>query len=184
LAAKQHFNARLKAAALETWHLAPQATRLEGIITNATIKNYRKVLAKVDCVMGSLWTQLKMGHIRLNKHLKQINISQTDMCPACRCFAETVDHILRHCHAYDEPRKELRRWVKQNITSIKGLLAGNDNNIGPVVVFIRKTRRLSWTLRQSNGQEVRGREDGVGRGVDRGQGQRASGENRNRGRNG
>ena len=145
-AAKQHFNARLKEVVVEAWYKAPQATRLDGIITSTTVKNYQRVLAKVDRVTGSLWTQLKMGHVRLNKHLKRINISQTDKCPACWRFTELVDHVLWHCHAYNEPHAEMHRKVNHSIRSIKGLL-GNEKNIGPVAAFIRKTGRLTWTLR-------------------------------------
>lgn len=93
-AVKQHFNTGLKEAAIEAWQVAPQAARLEGIITSATSKNYRKVLAKVDRVTGSLWTQLKTGHIGLNKHLKRINVSQTDKCPTCILLAISTEPCL------------------------------------------------------------------------------------------
>jgi hypothetical protein len=150
-AAKQCFNAKLQEAAREAWRISPQANRLKGIVSDVGGKKYRKATAKVDRCTGSLWTQLKTGHIGLNAHLHRIKISETAACTACKQYNETVDHVLRHCRAYDEPRLQLRRHVRRDMTDLRKLL-GNDNNITYVAAFVRKTKRLAWTLKQDKKQ--------------------------------
>jgi len=150
-AAKQQFNSKLQEAALEAWCISPQAKKLKGIISDAGGKKYRKAIAKVDHCTGSLWTQLKTGHIGLNAHLHRIKISDTAACTACKQYNETVDHVLRHCRAYDEPRTQLRQKAKRDMTDLRKLL-GNDNNMTYVAAFIRKTKRLAWTLKQDKKQ--------------------------------
>lgn len=146
-AAKQQFNSKVKEAALEAWRIAPQAKKLKGIINDAGGKKYRKALAKADRRTGSLWMQLKTGHIGLNAHLHRIKISKTAACPGCKQYNETVDHLLRHCHTYDELRSQLRRTVKRDMTELKKLL-GNDSNMTHVAEFVRKTKRIGWMLKQ------------------------------------
>jgi len=111
-AAKQHFNAKVKEAAREAWRMSPQAEKLKDVISDKGGKKYRKVLAKVDHCTSSLWMQLKTGHVGLNVHLHRINISKTPLCPLCKQYNETVDHVLRHCRAYDEIWTQLHRKVK------------------------------------------------------------------------
>src|SRR6266550_2710533 len=150
-AAKQQFNSKLHESVLDAWRISPHAKKLKGIISNAGGKKYRKVIVKVDRCTGSLWTQLKTGHIGLNAHLHRIKISETAACTACKQYNETVDHVLRHCRAYDEPRLQLRRHVRRDMTDLRKLL-GNDNNITYVTAFVRKTKRLAWTLKQDKKQ--------------------------------
>ena len=150
-AAKQYFNAKLQEAAREAWHMAPQARKLKGIISEAGSKKHRKAIARVDRSTGSLWTQLKTGHIGLNAHLHRIKISETAACTACKQYNETVDHVLRHCRAYDEPRLQLRRHAKRDMTTLQKLL-GNDNNITYVTTFVKKTKRLTWASKQDKKQ--------------------------------
>ena len=154
-AAKQAFNTAVKEAALQAWRMAPQAKKLKGIVSDSTFKNFRKMMAKVDRRTGSIWTQLKTGHVGLNAHLKRLQISETKTCPSCGKFDESVDHFLRHCRAYEEHRKELRRKVKRDMTDIKKLL-GNDKNATYAAAFTRKTGRLLWVAGRDQQEKKQG----------------------------
>ena len=123
------------------------ARRLQGIVNNTPPDNHRRALAKVDRRSGSIWTQLKTGHIGLNVHLKRIGISDTAICHSCGQYNETIDHFLRHCRAYTEQRKELRQKVKGDMADIRKLL-GNNTNLTYVVKYVRGTGRLAWFKEQ------------------------------------
>ena len=167
-ALKQEFNKKLKSAAQEAWNRSSQAKRLKGIIGGADTKGYRKAIAKVDRRMGSLWTQLKTGHIGLRKHLKRIKVVDSDMCPACNQYTETVDHFLRHCRAYQSARDELRRKVKRDMIDLRKLI-GNNKNILQVVAYAKKTERFpQWLKGGSHDISSAIRENGDGRSGQRG----------------
>ena len=142
-ALKQDFNKKLKVAAKRAWNESHQAKRLKGVIEAADTKHFKKAIANADRRTGSLWTQLKTGHIGLRKHLKRINISDSDTCPACNQYTETVDHFLRHCRVYQSARDDLRRKVKRDMTDLKKLI-GNNKNIEHVVAYAKKTGRFPW----------------------------------------
>ena len=46
--------------------------------------------------------QLINGHIGLNKHLYNMNITNTTKCPACDYETETVTHFISQCPAYSQ----------------------------------------------------------------------------------
>ena len=146
-AAKQAFRTAIKTATKEVWSQAPQSGRLQGIISNAPSDNHRRALAKSDRKSGSIWTQLKTGHVGLNSHLNRIGVTETALCPACGRYKETVDHFLRHCRAYEEHRRVLRRKVKRDMANLKKLL-GNNSNMAHVVAYAQSTQRLHWATRQ------------------------------------
>jgi hypothetical protein len=43
-----------------------------------------KALGELTCKGGSVWSQLKTGHVRLNKHLYRIKVADSPMCPSVR----------------------------------------------------------------------------------------------------
>lgn len=58
-----------------------------------------------------------------------------------------MDHLLRHCRAYDELRAQLSQKVKRDMTDLKKLL-GNDNNMSYVTTFVKKMKQITWMLKQ------------------------------------
>ena len=146
-AAKQEFRMAVKAATKEVWSQASQSRCSQGIISDNPPDNHQRVLAKASHLAGSIWTQLKMGHIRLNLHLNCIGISNMAMCPVCGWYKEMVDYFLQHCRAYKEQRKILRRKVKRDMTDLRRLL-GNNSNMAHVVTYTHTTQRLHWVMEQ------------------------------------
>ena len=57
--------------------------------------------------------QLITGHIGLNKHLYNMNITNTTKCPACDYETETVTHFIGQCPAYSQIRATISTHTTQ-----------------------------------------------------------------------
>ena len=90
----------------------------------------------------ALYTQLRTGHIPLNRHLHQFKRSETPLCLQCpnNCV-ETVHHFLFDCPKYARERHALRIKLGQKALSISHLLASKHAQ-QELFTFINKTQRL------------------------------------------
>ena len=131
---------------------------------------------------GSVWSQLKTGHVGLNKHLSRIIVMDSARCPKCKDFDETVEHFLLHCAAYRQQRKDLKKKVKGHLRNLRRLL-GNHKNTKLVVKYVFATGRLTWArdgqqdrqVAEQEGEMHGGRGNGEGRGGGRREGRRGVG---------
>ena len=104
---------------------------------------------------GSVWTQLKTGHIGLNSHLCRIKVMDSARCPRCNKYEETVEHFLLHCEAYKQERRTLKRKVKGGLKKIRRVL-GDHRNAQAVVDYVFETGRLRWARGERGGQRWQG----------------------------
>ena len=91
-----------------------------------------RVLVKVRVITGHIL-------IGLNKHLYNMNITNTTKCPACDYETETVTNFIGQCPAYSQIRADYFHtyhsntddiFIKQSLTRIVGLrLCSEDKKV-------------------------------------------------------
>ena len=81
--------------------------------------------------------QLINGHIGLNKHLYNMNITNTTTCPACDYETETVTHFIGQCPAYSQIRADYFHTYHSNTDDIF-----NKQSLTRIVGYALKTKRF------------------------------------------
>ena len=81
--------------------------------------------------------QLITGHIGLNKHLYNMNITNTTKCPACDYETETVTHFIGQCPAYSQIRADYFHTYHSNTDDIF-----NKQSLTRIVGYALKTKRF------------------------------------------
>ena len=81
--------------------------------------------------------QLITGHIGLNKHLYNMNITNTTKCPACDYETETVTHFISQCPAYSQIRADYFHTYHSNTDDIF-----NKQSLTRIVGYALKTKRF------------------------------------------
>lgn len=95
--------------------------------SNATIASraYWKLERELPRKLLRILTQLRTGHIPLQKHLHRIKKVESPYCPCCKRDAlETVFHYMMKCPAHRVPRERFRRRVAAKNWNIAALLTG------------------------------------------------------------
>ena len=109
--------------------------------------------------------QLITGHIGLNKHLYNMNITNTTKCPACDYETGTVTHFIGQCPAYSQIRADYFHtyhsntdeiFSKQSLTRIVGYALktkGSWHRMKKTSRVLHKILGLCnlWTLGLGNG---------------------------------
>ena len=83
--------------------------------------------------------QIITGHVGLNKHLHNMTLNNTDICPKCELEIETVNHFLTSCPAFSQLRADHFNAYYTNITDIF-----KHFDITHIVNFAIKTKRLVY----------------------------------------
>ena len=81
--------------------------------------------------------QLFTGHIGLNKHLYNMNITSTTKCPACDYKKETVTHFIGQCPAYSQIRADYFHTCHSNTDDIF-----NKQSLTRIFGYALKTKRF------------------------------------------
>ncbi|KAJ3897958.1 hypothetical protein F5879DRAFT_761292, partial [Lentinula edodes] len=68
-------------------------------------------------------TQLRTGHIPLQRHLHRIGKADSPTCPCCKHGNKTVMHYLFECCAHRQARGRLQRKLANDQWSIGSLLS-------------------------------------------------------------
>jgi ribonuclease HI len=129
----------------EKWNGTKQMTRQQKFDKqppgNHVLKFYKGRTRK-EC---SIITQLRSGHVALNKYLHRIKATDSPNCIRCN-QPETVEHYLTKCKRYIEPRKHLRESIKGifNLTS----LLGDHSNTDALLKYVKDTDRLEKQQRE------------------------------------
>jgi ribonuclease HI len=91
----QNFMASLLKAWKRRWKSSPRYATLHSIDKSAPSKKFLGLLKGLDWRQASLPTQLRTGHIGLNRHLFRIRKVKLPVCPHCRGLTvKTVRHVL------------------------------------------------------------------------------------------
>ncbi len=114
---------------------------------DATLPSDRfyKTVKSLPKAVTVLMTQLRTGHVPLNKHLHAIAAVDPSQCQHCEGTPETVQHFLLNCQHYRGQRHQLRRELGRRANNLSYLLT-SAKAIPSVVSFVNATRRLRSTF--------------------------------------
>ncbi|QRV93039.1 hypothetical protein RhiJN_21057 [Ceratobasidium sp. AG-Ba] len=103
-AAKQTFKEAQRELWKQRWEveLSGSNARIRTINESTPSKAFHKLAQTVPRRHASLLIQLRTGHIPLNAYLNRFGHVESANCPACDQRAETVEHYLTHCPAYEQ----------------------------------------------------------------------------------
>lgn len=150
-AVKQKFKGELKKASLEKWEKYAEGKFIAKTAPDLPSKKHCEKLGELSRKGACIWTQLKTGHIGLNKHLHRIKVVQSPKCPSCKTYDESVEHYLLHCDAYRQERIEMKRKIRGRTKDL-GRLLGNHRNAEAVIDYVTKTGRLKWAKEKGEGR--------------------------------
>jgi ribonuclease HI len=141
-AAKQEFEAGLKARAREEFETSPRCAKIRRIDTSAPSNKFRKATENIPRKHASLLIQLRTGHVALNHHLFRTKCAPSPKCPKCPNKDETVHHYLISCPTYEGYRRTLEQSLRQG-ARLTAVLLSNEKAFMPLFKFIHKTRRFA-----------------------------------------
>ena len=98
---KQYHEASLQRIWMDSWSKSPRHDHLNSIDPSTPSRAFMKLTKNASKKNTSIYTQLRTGHIPLNKHLHRFKRSDTPLCLQCdgSCM-ETVHHFLFDCPKY------------------------------------------------------------------------------------
>jgi len=128
-AIKQAIAADIKKQANTWWSNSPRFIRMNIIDPSLPLNKFLKLTSLLNRRQSSLLTQLRTGHIPLNKHLHTIQKSPSPNCPqpTCTNTTEDIHHLIFTCPHYIHARYHLTRSVAKRDLTLPNLLASKDN---------------------------------------------------------
>jgi RNase H len=101
-AIKQEINKNNKKWTKAWWMNSPRYKKLKNIDPSLPSDKFQKITSNLNRGQTSILTQLRTGHIPLNKHLHTIHKTNTSLCPQDSCCNATEDihHYLFTCPSY------------------------------------------------------------------------------------
>ena len=125
------------------WKGSPRYMLLCPIDKSAPSKKFLRLVKGLDRRQASLLTQLRTGHIGLNRHLFRIRKVESPVCPHCRGITvETIKHVLLDCPFYQRERHILQLKLRRNASSIPYLLS-TPAATKHLLTFIHSTGRFT-----------------------------------------
>ena len=113
------------------WKGSKRYKRIKEIDPSLPSARFLKATVCLNRCQTSVLTQLRIGHIPLNKHLHLINRNDNPYCNHGTNAPKDVEHFILHCSKYAIQRHEL-------VTSIKKIHTRHDTSY-PIQVIIRHT---------------------------------------------
>ena len=143
---KQAHNAKLMKLWKDEWSKSPRFPHLSSIDPTLPSKAFMKLTGCLCKQQASLYTQLRIGHAPLNKHLFRFKCSNSPNCLQCGdSTPETVHHFLFVCPRYDWERFILERDIGHKTFHTAYLLT--HRNAGKhLLQYINETMRLKPTF--------------------------------------
>ena len=138
-AIKQAINSRIKESIKEWWKRSPRFKKLRQIDQSLPSDKFLEITSSLNCRQASLLTQLRTGHIPINKHLHRIQKSDTLYCLQYTCIQATKDirHLIFTCPRYTQERYQLiQRIGKKNFSNPK--LFANKTIIPHMLNYLNK----------------------------------------------
>lgn len=119
------FRDKLNAQHNEAWKKSPRYAKFSAIdASDATTASraYLKLSRYLPRKLLAVLTQLRTGHIPLQRHLHRIKKTDSDTCPCCKRHPETVFHYLMECPAHSTSRARLRRKLAADRWNVRALM--------------------------------------------------------------
>ena len=100
-AIKQYHEASLQSLWRVAWRKSSRYDHINSIDPTTPSRTFMKLNKNLSKKHTALYTQLRTGHIPLNRHLHRFKCSETPLCLQCpnNCV-ETVHHFLFNCPKY------------------------------------------------------------------------------------
>jgi RNase H len=142
-AIKQEINKSTKKWTKAWWMSSPRYKKLKNIDPSLPSDKFQKITSNLNRRQASILTQLRTGHIPLNKHLYTIHKANTPHCPQDSCYNATEDiyHYLFTCPSYIHARYHLMRTTGKDNFTLASLLA-NEEMIPLTLTYLNKTGRF------------------------------------------
>jgi len=146
-AKKQELNAWIKGEAQKQWVTSKyfeKTIKMDNSIATVSTK-YINAISRLSKNRASLITQLRTGHIGLNRHLHKMGRADTPFCPHCPTSEETVDHFVIQCPKYDQFRGEMRQLGQREACTLATFI-GQAKYFPLLLRYIQNTDRLTETF--------------------------------------
>ena len=139
---KQFHEASLQSLWRVAWRKSPCYDHINSIDPTTPSRTFMKINKNLGKKHTAIYTQLRTGHIPLNKHLHRFKCCDTPLCLQCanNC-PETVHHFLFDCPKYAREQHELQIKLGQKALSI-GHLVASKHTQQSLFNFINKTQQL------------------------------------------
>ena len=108
---------------------------------------YQRMIVCMPRKHASLLTQLRTGHVPLQKFLHHIQRAESPLCQKCLVKHETVAHFFLRCKAYMEQCNQLQLSLGHNARSVPYLLS-QAKALKHIFKFIASTGRSKTTFGQ------------------------------------
>ena len=140
-AVKQQIDSDTKRETKSWWKRSRRYKTIKFIDPTFPSSKYIEAVAGLNRRQTSVLTQLRTGHIPLNKHLFRINKSDTPHCPHCPNTDEDTSHLLFHCNRYVIHRHKLVLAVKRKAFHSRHILS-NPAAIRHTLNYVNSTGRF------------------------------------------
>ena len=145
-ALKQYHNSSLRSLWANLWRQSPRHHHIASIDPSLPSNKFTKLTNSIGKKHAALYTQLRLGHIPLNKHLHRFKKSDTPICLQCEDNKqENVHHYLFECRRYDRERHSLHLKLGRRALSARYLLAEKRSQ-KPLFKYINEMKRLAATF--------------------------------------
>lgn len=138
-ALKQEHQAKLKSLWEAEWSKSPRYAKFASLDKKLLSGSFRKLAKTLTRPQTSIIMQLRTGHIPLNGYLHRIRKAESPDCPHCPGIAETVQHYLLECNAYERPRHALRRTLGRTANDLSTLLC---DRVRETLKYVHHTKRF------------------------------------------
>jgi len=116
-ATKQLIDKLTKEEAKTWWRSSKQYKRIRKTNLSLPSTRYLKATEGLNHRQISVLTQLRTGHVPLNKHLHHINRNDNPNCRHCISTPEDVNDFIFQCNKYATQRHKLVTSIKRNAYS-------------------------------------------------------------------
>ncbi|QRV94576.1 Reverse transcriptase from transposon X-element protein [Ceratobasidium sp. AG-Ba] len=142
-AAKQAFKEAQRELWKQRWEgeLSGGCARIRAIDESTPSNVFHKLAQTMPRRHASLLIQLRSGHIPLNAYLYRFGHAESASCPACNQRAETVEHYLMNCPAYEQERQRRNIAFPPSANSLPTLLSSKEA-ARHLITYVRETGRF------------------------------------------
>lgn len=126
----------------QRWRKSPRWPKLNTIDQSLPSKRYLKAVKGLRRGQRSLITQIRTGHIGLNRHLHRITKAPSPDCPHCDGIEETVHHFILECQQYKRERQILRRALGRDADSLAYMLT-KESGMKELVKYVNGAGRMN-----------------------------------------
>lgn len=123
----------------ERWRNTKRAKHMSKFDRSPPGKRTLQFYANLPRRSCSILTQLRTGHIGLNRFLFRINAVTSPLCALCRT-PETVDHFILHCRRFTKERHVLRKTLKKSLNL--HMLLGKPKHVTKLLRYVHSTERF------------------------------------------